>query len=151
MEYIIFDWKRTLYNPDKRTYIEGTLEVLNFLQKKGAKIVLIGKGSKEMYDEVERLGLKKYFVKIFFNEGEKQTALFTKFVDKKMPKQTIVVGDRIRSELKIGNSLKATTIWVRQGEFAKELPESANERPAFTVTSLLELKELLEKNNKLNF
>ncbi len=151
MKYIIFDWKRTLYDPDKRVCIEGALEILNFLFTKDVRMILIGKGSQEMYDEVERLNQKKYFSKIFFNEGEKQTALFEKFITKGKTEETIVIGDRIRSELKIGKSLKMTTIWVKQGEFAGEIPESATEKPTFTVTSLIELKELFEKNNKLIF
>ena len=145
MKYIIFDWKRTLYDPDKRDCINGALEILDYVFNNGTRMILIGKGSKEMYDEVERLNLKKYFSNIFFNEGEKQTALFEKFIINRKPEETVVIGDRIRSELKIGKSLKMTTIWVRQGEFAGEKPKSAKEEPTHTVTSLFELKELLEK------
>ncbi len=36
------------------------------------------------------------------------------------PKKTIFIGDRVRSELEIGNKLGATTIWVKQGIFADE-------------------------------
>lgn len=58
------------------------------------------------------------------------------------PKKTVFIGDRVRSELEIGNKLGATTIWVKQGKFADELPEMRAQEPRFTVTSLSNLHKL---------
>lgn len=142
MQTIIFDWKQTLYNPEKKKLVEGAKDLLDFLKQQNIRLVLIGKGSQAMYDEVERLMVKDYFSDILFRDKPKDTAQFKPFVGKD-PKQTYVIGDRIKGEIIVGNELEATTIWVQQGKFADELPETDAEKPMFTVASLSDLQVLL--------
>lgn len=144
MKIFIFDWKQTLYDPGKKALINDALEVLEFLKKEKVPMVLVGKGSHDMHAEVKRLGVKDYFKHINFREGPKDPTLYSPFVNKKAPRETTFVGDRIRSELAVGNSLGATTIWIKQGEFATEEPENPMEQPAYTFKSLKELKDFLE-------
>ena len=141
---IIFDWKRTLYDPDTKTLIKGALDLLEYLKNKNIPMVLIGKGKEDMNEEVKKLGVKKYFTEIIFAEGAKDPKLFAKYVPSN-PKETVFVGDRVRSELEIGNKLGATTIWVRQGKFAKEQPEVAQQQPDYSVLSLSECLSLLKE------
>ncbi len=145
MKKVIFDWKRTLYDPDNKTLVDGTLDLLNFLKRKHIQIVLIGKGNDDMYSEVERLGIKNYFTNIMFSEGVKDLNLFTPYIHKKSPQDTLFIGDRVRSELAIGSNLGATTLWVKQGKFAAEEPESEDQTPTYTVKALSEVKQVLEK------
>ena len=145
MKNIIFDWKRTLYDPDKKELISGAGTLLKYLKSKNIHLVLIGKGGDDMHEEVSRLEVGKYFDKIIFAEGEKDLQIFTKFIFKDNPKSTVIIGDRVRSELEIGNKLGATTIWVKQGKFADELPETKNQKPDFTVSSLAEVFPILPK------
>lgn len=142
MKIVIFDWKRTLYDPDNKVLMKGALEVLSLLKKKNIPLVLVGKGNHEMHDEVEKLGVRKYFLRVDFREGPKQPGFFTDYIDKKSPQETIIVGDRIQSELEIGNTLGATTIWVKQGKFSKEKPQTKKQTPSYIVHSLYELKIL---------
>jgi ribonucleotide monophosphatase NagD (HAD superfamily) len=146
---IVFDWKRTLYNPDDKTLIDGGLDLLELLKKSKIPLVLIGKGNSDMYLEVERLGVKDFFQDVIFHEGEKDSNLFMTYLSIDT-KETLFIGDRVRSELEIGNKLGTTTIWVRQGKFAKEDPLSDSQKPTFVVNSLVELKEFLQ-NNFLQF
>ena len=140
---IIFDWKRTLYNPDSKTLTPGAVEILEFLKGKNVPLILIGKGGEDMNNEVERLGVRKYFKSIIFAEGEKDVRVFTKCISKVAP-ETIFIGDRVRSELEIGNRLGATTIWVKQGKFASEEPENEQQKPTFTATSLPNCLRILQ-------
>lgn len=144
MTHVIFDWKRTLYDPEKCELLPGAYDLLSALAKKDIPMILIGKGDTVMHAEVERLGVRAFFTEITFREGAKEAALFRPYVDSSCPKQTIVVGDRARSELAVGNSLGATTIWVRQGKFAVEEPEPEVQKPTHVVASLSEVKPLLE-------
>ena len=41
---IIFDWKRTLYNPDEMTLISGAKELLDLVKEENIPMILIGKG-----------------------------------------------------------------------------------------------------------
>lgn len=145
MYTVIFDWKRTLYNPDSKTLIEGTLRLLKYLKQTNINIILIGKGGEEMYQETKRLKIQKYFSKIIFQKGKKNKKIFFPFVSKKNPELTLVIGDRVRSELKIGNQLKTTTIWIKQGKFSKERPLNKNQKPKYIVFSVFELLEFLKK------
>lgn len=143
MKNIIFDWKRTLYDPDTKELIEGTRELLNFLENKKIPMILIGKGGDDMQKEVDRLEVGIYFQKIVFAQGEKDPEIFAAQV-KDDPKRTLLIGDRVRSELEIGNRLGATTIWVKQGKFADELPENKDQKPDYEVTSLNGCLKLLK-------
>ncbi|OGL35608.1 hypothetical protein A3F65_00890 [Candidatus Saccharibacteria bacterium RIFCSPHIGHO2_12_FULL_47_16b] len=145
MKTVIFDWKQTLYDPENKSLIDGALEVLNFLKNKKVPTVLVGKGAQDMHKEVKRLGVKDYFLHINFREGPKDPSLYSSFVKRHAPQKSIFVGDRVRSELAVGNSLGATTIWVRHGEFANEEPENPMEQPDYSVNSLQELISIIEK------
>lgn len=144
MRNIIFDWKRTLYDPDNKVLIDGARELLDFLKSKDIPMVLIGKGGDDMQQEVDRLGVGGHFQKIVFAQGEKDPNTFVAYVSKEDPKKTLFIGDRVRSELEIGNKLGATTIWVRAGKFAAELPENKDQEPEYTVNSLAECLKLLK-------
>lgn len=143
LNIIIFDWKRTLYDPDNKVLTEGALSLLEFINSKNITMVLIGKGGKEMDEEVNRLGVKKYFKQVIFSEGSKDQNKFVSFISED-PRQTFFIGDRVRSELEIGKKLGVTTIWVKQGKFATELPENNDQKPDYTVQSLSECLDFLK-------
>jgi FMN phosphatase YigB (HAD superfamily) len=138
----IFDWKRTLYNPENQTLIDGADEILSFFCTKNIPLFLIGKGRQEMHDEVKRLKVAKYFNEVLFMESSKKVQDFMQFMSSQNPEQTLVIGDRIQSEIKVGNSIRATTIWIKQGEFSDEIPQNNVEVPNYTVNNLKEIIDL---------
>lgn len=142
---VIFDWKRTLYDPETKTLINGATEILEMFSNKNIPIFLIGKGEEEMHQEVNRLGIEKFFTGVKFAQGEKNPEDFKKYIDPFNPSETFIIGDRALSELSVGKSLMASTVWVRQGVYADELPEAKNLTPDYQVRSLAELKDLVEK------
>lgn len=139
---VIFDWKRTLYDPEVQTLTDGVMPLLNHFKKKNIKMVLVGKGGDDMRQEVERLGVKEFFSKIVFAEGEKDSNVFSRYIED--PQKTLFIGDRVRSELEIGKKLGAVTVWIRQGKFAKEEPANKDQEPDYIVNSLTECLNFLE-------
>lgn len=135
---VIFDWKGTLYDSTKWELFDGALPLLDFFHERGIPLVLIGKGGDDMHREVDRLGVKKYFSTVLFREGEKDVEQFSSFIDSESPAATLCVGDRVQSEIRVGNQLGATTLWVRQGKFVDQEPSLPEEKPNFTVSSLRE-------------
>lgn len=135
MDIIIFDWKRTLYDPDNKELISGVLDLLEYIKSQNIQMVLVGKGGEDMQGEVNRLGVKNYFKHIVFAQGEKDPEVFASHMTQD-PKKTVIIGDRVRSELKIGKSLGAITIWIKQGKFAAEEPENEEQEPDYIVNSL---------------
>lgn len=144
LKIIILDWKRTLYDPDRGILIDGARELLDLIKSCNIPMVLIGKGGDDMRLEVERLKVGKYFRKIVFAEGEKDPQVFAPFISEDDPKRTLFIGDRVRSEVGIGKSLGATTVWVKQGKFATEEPENNNQQPDYIVPSLKDCLELFK-------
>lgn len=148
MKTVAFDWKRTLYSPEEKDLIDGAVDILAFLKDRNMYLAVVGKGDTDMYDEVERLGVKNYFDHVAFREGSKDADLFEEVVNKEGPDQTVFIGDRVRSELEVGNKLGCRTIWVKQGKFAAETPENKGQEPTYTVTSLAEAQQLLQTLDK---
>ncbi len=134
---IIFDWKRTLYNPDTKKLIIGAKEILGYLKEKNIPLVLIGKGGDDMQEEVKRLGVQDFFTSILFTEEKKDTEFFTPFVSKHNPQSTLFIGDRMQSEIAIGNKLGCTTMWIKQGKFAKEKVNAQTGNPSYIADSLV--------------
>ncbi|MGH7240243.1 MAG: HAD hydrolase-like protein, partial [Candidatus Saccharimonadales bacterium] len=134
-----------LYDPDTKTLIDGAEPLFRYLNqhKRQIRLYLIGKGNKEMSEEVKRLGLKSYFRSVRFVPEQKQLTHFKLFMDKEDPTRTLVIGDRIGSEIEIGNRLGATTIRVRQGKFAKEISRKKYQHPDYIVFNLYQLAGLL--------
>lgn len=143
---IIFDWKRTLYDPDSKTLIEGAKSLLDFIKNKNIPLISVGKGGKDMQGEIDRLRVRSYFKEIVFAEGQKDPQVFKKYISAD-PKKTVFIGDRVRSELEIGHKLGATTIWIKQGKFANEEPENEEQKPDYQIPSLSECIEILQRLN----
>lgn len=139
---VIFDWKRTLYDPEGQKLTHGALKVLSTLNRKKINLVLIGKGNVQMQKEVERLRVKKYFSTIIFQQGRKDTKIFKKHLSK-ISKQTLVVGDRVKEEITIGNTIGAKTIWFKKGKFSKEVPHTKNEQPTYIIKKLTDLLKII--------
>jgi FMN phosphatase YigB (HAD superfamily) len=139
---VIFDWKRTLYDPQTKTLIDGSVEVLEYFWKCKVPLYLVGKGKQEMYDEVVRLKVQKYFNKVLFVQDSKQTKDFEKFIDSQGPKNTVVIGDRFSSEMTLGINLGTTTIWIKKGKFKDEAPENQKLKPDYTLGDLKEILDL---------
>lgn len=148
MQRIIFDWKRTLYDPESHTLCEGAQELLTYLESQKIEMILVGKGQPETVQDVIHLGIARYFSKIFFVGTTKSKELFSPFISEPSL-DTYVIGDRVRSEIEIGNKLGTTTVWIQSGTFATEQPESDLQKPTHTFSSLPNfLRYLQQRLNK---
>lgn len=141
---ILFDYNRTLFNPDTNTLYEGVLPLLASLSQKHT-LYLVSKYEKNRKNKIEELGIASYFTETHFVE-EKTKELFINIAGSDT--QMIVVGDRIKGEIKIANELGYITIWVKQGKFALETPETKNETPDETIKHIQELENKIQQYEK---
>jgi FMN phosphatase YigB (HAD superfamily) len=136
---IIFDFNRTLYDPDTQQLTPGVLKILDTLIKDGYKLCLLSKKTKdERREQIAQLGLDKYFLNIQVVEGEKTESNLqecTRIMNTTYS-QTAIVGDRVKSEIRLGNILGMKTIWYKSGKFANETPQNALEQPKYIITNL---------------
>lgn len=140
---VIFDWKRTLYDPDTQTLLPGVQHLLSMLHAQQIKTILVGKGSDEMYAEVDRLGVKNYFSAVIFQPEKKNLNIIKKYFPEE---ELVVIGDRVRSEIALGNEMGAKTIWIKAGKFAYEDPIDSSQEPTYTATNIFEVEELLSNH-----
>jgi FMN phosphatase YigB (HAD superfamily) len=141
MAGIIFDFNRTLYNPETGSLTDGARNMLIELVEAEHHVCLYAKKTADdRREKLKELDIEHYFSAVRFVEEKNLSDLkgFAEFL-KLEPKDIYIVGDRVRSEIFLGNLLGANTIWYRQGKFASELPTRVEERPQYTITDFDEL------------
>lgn len=144
---IIFDFNRTIYDPDIPGLTIGSTNLLEKLINDGYKMCLISKASSiERKDEISKLGLDKYFIDIqVIVDGHKTEENFERCIQimSLKPDEIAVVGDRIKKEIYLGNLFGMTTVWYKSGKFANELPDCDDEKPTFTISNLNDVLQCL--------
>lgn len=138
-EAVIFDFNRTVYNPLTGKLMEGAQELLNKLEADGVRMSLLSKTFHDgRREEIEALGIANYFDAILVTFDDKQKAHFDKLLAamNTAPSKTVVIGDRVKSEIALGNRIGMRTIWFRNGKFRDELPEAPSERPNKIISDL---------------
>lgn len=140
---VIFDFKRTIFDPESGELFPGTKEVLEDLKLGGYKLFLISHGS---YPKslITDLGVESFFDEVLIT-GDKNIGVFEKIIVKNelSIKKSYVIGDRVKGEIKIGNSLGLKTIWLKKGLFSEELPEDISEVPKYTIKELSEMLKIV--------
>jgi FMN phosphatase YigB (HAD superfamily) len=132
---IIFDFNRTLYDPDTGELMNGALDVLRILKQDGYKMFLIGKGTEERTTLIHDLGLEDYFDKIIVKDEKDLNDFFD--LKKNHPDHEFYsIGDRIKKEIKYSNKAGCKTVWFKKGKFADEEPAEADEEPWKIITDL---------------
>lgn len=139
---IVFDFNRTLYDPDGNSLMPHALECLENLKQKGWRLFLIGKGTASRENLIHELGLDRFFEKIIVKE-EKELADFENLKNTFQDLEFYSVGDRIKKEIVLSNTCNFKTIWFKNGKFATEEPEIPEEQPWKTIHDLGELEKAL--------
>jgi FMN phosphatase YigB (HAD superfamily) len=140
---IIFDFNRTIFNPETNKLTKGTNKILNKL--KHLKLCLISKNSCDRKKQINDLKLNKFFIDIQIIENDKEKKHFKKCLKlmKLKPNEILVIGDRIKKEILIGNQLKMITVWFKSGKFSEDIPNNKLEKPNYTITNLEEIIKLI--------
>ena len=145
---IIFDFNRTLYLPELQIIPGETLDLLRTLKKTGTLLALISIQEAGREDIVEKYGLSSIFSVMKFVD-KKDIDVFNEVLGSIgcSAEETIVIGDRIKSEIKTGNMLGIRTVWYKNGKFSGEFPTNKNETPTFTISRLNLILEILNNIN----
>lgn len=140
MKTTIFDFNRTLYNPDTNRLMPSALTLLRNLKKRGSILQLISRKEAGRQQIIDKIGIAKYFNTVLLTD-QKDKADFTKLAGSS--KSVFVIGDRIQEEITIGNQLGYTTIWLKAGRFSTELPRNKAEQPTYIITRLSDALKIL--------
>lgn len=143
---IIFDYNRTIFDPETDNLYLGVLELLQKLSVK-YELFLISRNEPTREKRLEELNIKNYFQKILF-VSEKSKQVFEEIAGN--TKNVIVVGDSISDEIKIGNQLGFFTIRLKKGKFAVDIPKNQNEIAKFEIADIRDLENIILSYEKQN-
>lgn len=137
---IIFDFNRTLYDPDTGTLVPGALELLSELSALGAELHLVSKREAGREDALDTFGLRPFFTTTTFVENKTDTICrHVKTSD--LP--VYIVGDHLHQEIRIGNTYGAKTVWLRRGKFMTLVPETEYDVPWRIANDMKEVRAAL--------
>lgn len=144
---IIFDWGRTLHDPDTDGLFPGTQEVLEELSGKYTLALVTLAKSQSVEDRrrtIRESEIGFYFRAVVIGNEEKD-ALYEEVLKELalLPENVVVVDDRTIRGISWGNRSGAMTIWMRRGKFAEELPVGETGDPTHTITDLSALTRIL--------
>ncbi|MDD5162607.1 MAG: uridine diphosphate-N-acetylglucosamine-binding protein YvcK [Candidatus ainarchaeum sp.] len=142
------------YNSDEVEQISLFREAVPLFEKLKAqkiRLVIVSSGlySRQM-KKIQLLGLEKYMDLILIHDIEKEgskDALFEQVLKQfsLKPEEAISIGDRIHSEIRVGNKLGMTTIQFLHGRYQKILPKNLMEEPDFKIKKLSEIPAIIKK------
>lgn len=138
---IIFDYNRTIFNPDTNNLYDGVLGVLNKLSA-SHDLFLVSKYESRRKDTINKLGINDYFKKVILVK-EKTLDIFSSLTEG--DKNVFVVGDRVKGEIYLGNLLGFKTVWIKQGKFSNDVYTKIEEKPDYIIEEIKQLIEILEK------
>lgn len=144
---IIFDYNRTLFDPESGRLYDNVRSILERLSKNEFALFLFSYnefGREKFMKDVE---IEKLFKNISLVES-KNKATMSQLTIGFPANITLVVGDSLRDEIAIGNELGYETVWLKKGKFASETPRNEKEKPKYTIGELEEIFEILKKYKK---
>ncbi len=138
---IIFDFNRTIYDPDEQKLFEYAFEILGKLSTKFS-LILLGKGGEFRRDIIKELNIEVFFQDILIVSEKTVEQLME--IKAKYPQGTTFysIGDRIKKEILFGNQLQFKTVWFKNGKFADEKPNKVAEQPWKTINHLRDLEKI---------
>ncbi len=136
------------YLSEGHIFISGAENLLSSLYGK-YRLYIVSNGSAKVQDgRIKSSGIAKYFENIFisqkvgFDKPNKEffDACFSEIPDF-LPKETVIIGDSLSSDIKGGKNAGITTVWFNPS--GKE--NDSDVFPDFTVSSLAEIPNLVAK------
>ncbi len=145
MKIIIFDFFRTLYDPDTDALVPGCTAVLQALHERGYLLYLISRAELGRGGLIERESLIPYFAEVKL-VAEKTLGGFQELLDAPSVSRadSWVIGDYLKQEIKYGNQAGAKTIWIRSGKFSGLTPDIPLEEPLYTVEKISEILQIIK-------
>lgn len=137
---IIFDFNRTIYDPDAGALVPGALVLLQNLFAKGHTLFLVSKLEAGREAALEHLGIRHFFTDAKFVENKREAL---EEIIRASPPPVYVMGDHLHDEIRAGNALGARTIWLKRGRFMNLIPEGKDDEPWRTVDDLMHIEELI--------
>ncbi|MBI4032321.1 HAD hydrolase-like protein [Candidatus Berkelbacteria bacterium] len=150
---IIFDWGRTLHDPEGRRIYPDAIETIPQLAERYRLAICTIVGTST--ESVRVLKVRTSPIGRFFRSVRSTTVaqvkdlLFEKTLDDLglVPAEVVVVDDRVKRGVAWANRVGATSVWLHRpgGKFSDELPTAETGQPTYIITALDELPGVLHQ------
>lgn len=129
------------------------IPTLKELKEKGYKLFMVTVGVHERQErKINILGLKPYFDEIVINDQEiglpmedcMRTLLERHNINYG---EAVMVGDRVREELRIAKTIGMTTIQMLHGRFKNEPAVNDGDKPDFKIKRIFQITTILQLHN----
>lgn len=142
MKTIIFDFNRTIYDPDSKRLIYGARRILELALTKGYILYLISQRENGREEILVRKDLGRYFQKKYFVD-KKDASLFRDILaDNRLGlDEVIVIGDNLQSEIRAGYRCGLKTVWIRKGKFSKQ--RKLGIKPDIAITDIRQIAQII--------
>lgn len=139
--------KTPWHSEDERLFPEAK-DILRYLCDKGYVLGIIANQAPGTEQRLEKWGIRQYFSSITASAEEgvskPDTEIFHRAFDKAgcSVENSVMIGDRLDNDIVPANALGMKTVWIKKGLGVYNTPRSDFERPDYTITNLMELKEI---------
>jgi FMN phosphatase YigB (HAD superfamily) len=130
--------------------IEGALEVLEAIRREGYRTAMIANGdSDSIRSIIEATGLKDYFDSVVISEEVGIEKPYQRIFEIALAQlsvkseNAVMVGNKIDADILGANRAGMKSVWFRWNNRYNHTIYSSQEKPDFTISSLLELPGLL--------
>lgn len=144
-----FGLKKTPWHrEDERLYPE-TEKILCYLRERGYILGVIANQGLGTEKRLEAWGIRKYFDSITASAEEgiakPDPQMFIRALRKSggSAESSVMIGDRLDNDIAPAKSLGMKTVWIKQGFAVYSSPTRSEEKPDYTISDLMELKNLL--------
>lgn len=134
------------YTSTKLTLFPGVQEMLEQLRS-DHQLALITFGDPVVQNKkLDLLGIRDFFDIVTIATRPDKEECFLDVIDELGVKQNriMVVGDRLDSEMKIGNKLGMTTVRIQHGRYKNALPDSEIEEPDYEIPKVINLIDVMD-------
>ena len=150
---VIFDFYRTLYNPETGKENEGASEILSILNCSKIKTCIVS--SKELGNEnreklIEQQPFVKFINQVYFIDVNNKEKKYQQAIEDFNCSQstTLVVGDYLKYDIIPAKEIGCRSIWFRNGKFANTIPENFI-LPNYTITDLKDVIDIVDFCNRV--
>ena len=123
----------------------GAVQTLQELRGAGCQLFLVTFGrTLRQKNKIDLLNIAPYFHRIVNQGPPSHDYWFAELIKdhKFSPEEVVCVGDRAKDEIRAGNRLGCTTVWMRRGRYAEEEP-GEGDRPTHQIRLLPQLSTLI--------
>ncbi len=131
-----------------------TVQTILELHIRGYKLGIITDGLPiKQWEKLVRLGLDDFFQAVVISGddgvgfGKSDPRIFAIALEKVgvRPEEAIMVGDKLNTDIEGANSAGLASVWLRTPRDPEDLPRISGIRPAFTITDIRQVLEVVEK------